>query len=389
MTRRFQIATAIGVTCLGVAAAWAQVPAVMYHAHENLGYVRQNFEAHMDFFVENEFTTITMDQLYEWHQHDGLLPYRPVAITVDDNYIIGYTDMYPIFAERGMVATNYAHTLGIGIGAPKAVWSEVREMDEAGVFLVESHSRTHPRLSSITPSQLEDEVWGSRQDIADNVNGKVTNHFCYPYGNYNEDVIEELIAAGYRTGMTTISGRNFRDTPIYELRRWGGDGRTLQQFLQQTGLNNLPAPPPGEGWILDDGDPNAYYDPEEWNDTANAQTYEGRHRLREPGGPAASPFRWAAYLPEGGLMRVHARWSAGADRASAAVYTIRTAGQDRTMIVDQRANGGQWVPLGDYRFPGDGHVEVLLGGASDGMLSADAIWFEPLEEPNVDAWLVF
>ncbi|MCC5874896.1 MAG: polysaccharide deacetylase family protein, partial [Candidatus Sumerlaeia bacterium] len=130
----------------------SQVPAVMYHAHENLGYVEQDFRDHMEFLAENEFTGIDMDQFYEWHQNDAILPYRPIILTVDDNYILGYTSMYPILVETGMVAINYAHTRGIGIGAPKASWAQIREMDESGFFLVESHSQTHPQLTQIPPA---------------------------------------------------------------------------------------------------------------------------------------------------------------------------------------------------------------------------------------------
>ncbi|MFM7206210.1 MAG: hypothetical protein ACKO4T_06050, partial [Planctomycetaceae bacterium] len=80
--------------------AAAQVPAVMYHAHPNLGYVRENFTAHLDYFAANAFSTITLDQFYDWRVNDGILPYRPILLTVDDNYILGYTEMYPALAAR-------------------------------------------------------------------------------------------------------------------------------------------------------------------------------------------------------------------------------------------------------------------------------------------------
>ena len=43
-----RIAVLLAVTLGGGAPAVAQVPAVMYHAHANLGYVRENFTAHLD-----------------------------------------------------------------------------------------------------------------------------------------------------------------------------------------------------------------------------------------------------------------------------------------------------------------------------------------------------
>lgn len=375
----------LAATLGGGLPAAAQVPAVMYHAHANLGYVREHFTAHLDYLVANSFTTITLDQFYEWRVNDGILPYRPIMLTVDDNYILGYTEMYPALAARGMVATNYTHTRGIGMGSPKASWEQVAEMDAAGVFLVEAHSQTHPHLATVTIEQVRQEVVGSRQDIAANVGGKVSNHFAYPYGSYNSDVIAELQAAGFKTAMTTRSGLNTRATPLFELRRWGGDRRDLATFLSQTGLGNLPPPPPGAGWILDDADPAALPRGTGWTPVTATAAYQGKS-LVGSGGSSAT-VRWAAHLPEAGTMRVHARWNAAADRAASATYTIEAADGPHVVTVDQRSRGGEWVTLGSYSFaPGEAAI-VTLGGAA-GTLSADAVWFEPIATTDAPRDLV-
>jgi len=357
--------------------ATAQVPAVMYHAHANLGYVRANFIAHLDYLAANRFSTITLDQFYEWRVNDGILPYRPIMLTVDDNYILGYTEMYPALAARGMVATNYTHTRGIGVGNPKASWTQVAEMDAAGVFLVEAHTRTHPDMTTISGTRLLDEVVGPREDIAANVGGKVSNHFAYPYGRYNTAVIAELQAAGYKTGMSTKTGLNDRSTPLYELRRWGGDGKDLPAFLAHSGLGTLPPPPPGAGWILDDADPAALPKGTSWTTTSGSVAYQGKHLVAT--GTAAT-VRWAATLPEAGTMRIHARWAAAGDRSAAATYTIQAADGAHAVTVDQRSQGGQWVALGSYSFAPGQPAIVTLGGTG-GSLSADAVWFEPIATP--------
>lgn len=370
--------------------ALAQVPAVMYHAHENLGYNENHFRDHMDFLVEHGFTTIDMDQFLDWYENDAVLPFRPIIITVDDNYILGYTGMYPIFRDRGMVAINYTHTRGIGIGSPKASWAQVREMDESGVFLVESHSRTHPRLTDITPQQLIDEVHGSRDDIFDNVNGKVSLHFCYPFGNYNQNVIDELIRAGYRTAITTETGLNFRTTPLFELRRWGGDGINVNTFRNRIQFDTLYFDPPGEGWLLDDADPHAYYDPDAWVSSTSIAGYHGpTYRTRNPDVTDDPGFRWAAYIPHEGHLRVHTKWSAFDNRSTRAVYIIRTASGEVEVVVDQTVNGGEWVSLGSFPFAMDEPVEIFLQNDDpEGFLIADAIWLEPVDAPVGDIWIL-
>jgi len=391
--RRIFIAVGLAAALAAGLPVAAQVPAVMYHAHANLGYVRDNFTAHLDYLAANSFSTVTLDQFYDWRVNDGILPYRPIMLTVDDNYILGYTEMYPLLAARGMVATNYTHTRGIGIGQPKASWQQVTEMDSAGVFLVEAHTQTHPRLSTITGTQVRQEVVGSRQDIATNVGGKVSNHFAYPYGDYNAAVITELQAAGFQTGMTTKTGLNTRATPLFELRRWGGDGKDLTKFLADSGLGTLPPPPPGSGWVLDDADPAALPRGAAWTSLSSSSAYQGRSLVGTSG--SASTVRWAAHLPEAGTMNVYARWSATADRAANATYTIDAADGRHLVTVDQRSRGGEWVALGSYSFaPGQAAI-VTLSGAADtfggaagslggaaGTLSADAVWFEPLATPD-------
>lgn len=393
--RFHRVAIAVGLAAVlgaGLPVA-AQVPAVMYHAHANLGYVRDNFTAHLDYLAANSFSTVTLDQFYDWRVNDGILPYRPIMLTVDDNYIQGYTEMYPLLAARGMVATNYTHTRGIGIGSPKASWQQVTEMDSAGVFLVEAHTQTHPRLSTITGTQVRQEVVGSRQDIASNVGGKVSNHFAYPYGDYNAAVITELQAAGFQTGMTTKTGLNTRATPLFELRRWGGDGKDLTKFLADSGLGTLPPPPPGSGWVLDDADPAALPRGAAWTSLSSSSAYQGRSLVGTSG--SASTVRWAAHLPEAGTMTVYARWSATADRAANATYTIDAADGRHLVTVDQRSRGGEWVALGSYSFASGQAAIVTLSGAADtlggaagslggaaGTLSADAVWFEPLATPD-------
>jgi len=357
----------------------AQVPAVMYHAHANIGYVRDNFTAHLDYLAANSFSTITLDQFYDWRVNDGILPYRPIMLTVDDNYILGYTEMYPALAARGMVATNYTHTRGIGIGSPKASWQQVAEMDAAGVFLVEAHTQTHPRLTTISGTQIQQEVTGSRQDIAANVGGKVSNHFAYPYGSYDTTVIAALQAAGFKTGMTTKTGLNTRTTPLYELRRYGGDGKDLASFLSSSGLGTLPPPPPGRGWILDNADAAALPRGAAWTAMSTSSAYQGQN-LVATGGTSAN-LRWAAYLPEAGTMNVKARWSAATDRAAQATYTIEAADGAHVVTIDQRSRGGEWVSLGTFSFVAGQPAIVTLGGTA-GTLSADAVWFEPLATPK-------
>jgi len=387
MSIRFSAGAVAALAVVGEAGA--QVPILMYHAHQNMSFSRPVFEGHMDMLVSRGFTTIDLDRFLAWHRDARPLPHRPIVITFDDNYIMGYTDVYPVLAARGMVGINYTHTRGIGIGAPKASWEQIREMEAAGVFLVESHSRTHPRLSTVSATQLVGEVHGSRDDIAANVNGKVSRHLCYPYGDYSQAVITEAIAAGYLTATTTTAGFNTRQTPLFELLRFSGDGRTVAQLEASLEVSRFLNPPtPGTGWVVDDEGPHASFDGAVWGTSTAPSGFVGSRQRVRPVGAGPEPFRWAVELPVEGAVVVRVRYTAASDRSPGATYTIITPDGPQTATLDQRSGGGAWQTLGTFEIGPDKVASVELDAAS-GSLSADGVWFELAPVSHPEGWLLF
>jgi hypothetical protein len=53
-------------------------------------------------------------------------------------------------------------------------------------------------------------------------------------------------------------------------------------------------------------------------------------------------------VPEVGRYKVYARWTAHANRATNAPYTVHHAGGQTTVTVNQEVNGGLWVLLGSF-----------------------------------------
>ena len=83
---------------------------------------------------------------------------------------------------------------------------------------------------------------------------------------------------------------------------------------------------------------------------------------------------WTASLPAPGPYAVHVSYAGGAGRTDAARYTVRHAGGESTVLVNQQIGGGTWVYLGTWEF--DGPATVTLDGADDaGTVSADAVRF--------------
>jgi peptidoglycan/xylan/chitin deacetylase (PgdA/CDA1 family) len=95
--------------------------------------------------------------------------------------------------------------------------AEVREWLGAG-HSIGSHSLTHARLTRLTVRDAREEIFSSKKKLEDTF-GVAVEHFCYPYGDWNEAVRDLVIEAGYRTACTTQFGVNTPATPSFALHR--------------------------------------------------------------------------------------------------------------------------------------------------------------------------
>jgi peptidoglycan/xylan/chitin deacetylase (PgdA/CDA1 family) len=152
-----------------------------------------------------------------------------LAITFDDGFENAFRNSLKPLAENGFHATQYlvAGMLGgrnewdIKLGeVPEKLMdvAQVREWLAAG-HEIGSHSMTHPNLCEIPPAQAREEITASKKKLEDTF-GVPVEHFCYPYGGWNESVRDLVAEAGYLTACTTDRGINTPATPRLELKRW-------------------------------------------------------------------------------------------------------------------------------------------------------------------------
>ena len=84
--------------------------------------------------------------------------------------------------------------------------AQVRDWLAAG-HEIGSHTLTHPWLTQLPIAQAREEIVASKKYLED-VFGRSVNHFCYPYGDWNEAVCDLVREAGYQTAVTTEFGVN-------------------------------------------------------------------------------------------------------------------------------------------------------------------------------------
>ena len=96
---------------------------------------------------------------------------RTVAITFDDGFADNYGHAFPVLSELEIPATIFVTVAGIGgkltvlrdrpAGIQALTWEQLREMLR-GPVTVGSHTLTHPRLTELSATALDEELQGSR-----------------------------------------------------------------------------------------------------------------------------------------------------------------------------------------------------------------------------------
>lgn len=120
--------------------------------------------------------------------------------------------------------------------------------------------------------------------------------------------------------------------------------------------------------ISDDGEPSNYTEAVSVR-VEDPMAHNGSYLRLEPNGGSV----WWLEAPEDGHWYLYTRWVASEEHDDQAVYTITAGGVSRQVVVDQRAHGGHWWPLGDFCLFGGDLVEVVLNGSGNGTPAADAV----------------
>jgi peptidoglycan/xylan/chitin deacetylase (PgdA/CDA1 family) len=105
-----------------------------------------------------------------------------------------------------------------------------------------SHTQTHPYLTTLSGQNLINEVNGSKTDLSNTMGITGINTFVYPYGDYDQNVKQAVINAGYYGGRSVDRGLNYRDTDKFALKVQQVDRTTnlaqFQSWLDDARNNN-------------------------------------------------------------------------------------------------------------------------------------------------------
>lgn len=204
------------------------VPILLYHyveINKDLGdTIRHSltvspywFEEQAKYLVENNYATITIEDLAYALEGRKDLPLKPVILTFDDGYRDFYTDVYPILKKYNLKATNFVFPNVLDKKNNMDTWM-VKEISNSGLVTIGSHTLSHAYLSKLQQSLVQKEIFESKI-VLEQIIEKPVNVFAYPYGAFDKAAVELVQKAGFVAAVSTIKGNNQSLNSLFNLSR--------------------------------------------------------------------------------------------------------------------------------------------------------------------------
>jgi len=208
-------------------------------------------------WLANHFDFLTPDQLLETDA-------RGVLLSFDDGFSNNAMNALPILEEAGAPAVFFVttqHVVDPGDWLPSVRESlqgspeepspaiaqdlyrgmsaeELRRSAAHPLITIGAHSLSHPRLTECDDTRLEAEVAGSRR-ILQGLTGKQVDLFAYPYGDYDDRVLDLVRSSGFRAAFAEDT-KNLGH-PVFEIPRVGlYSSKASYLSLKLSGLHRRP-----------------------------------------------------------------------------------------------------------------------------------------------------
>lgn len=197
------------------------VPVLYYHsvqknADNEVIITPQTLKYELQYIKDQGYTTLTMNELYNYLLHNSPIPNKSIVITFDDGYMDNYYNAFPILKDLNMKATIFCITSNLD-GSYYLSKEAINEMLNYGID-IESHTVNHLKLNQLTYSEQLRELQESKKNL-ESITGKEVYAVAYPFGAFNDDSIKAAKAAGYKLGFTTNRGLSDRDDNPLKLDR--------------------------------------------------------------------------------------------------------------------------------------------------------------------------
>lgn len=186
------------------------------------------FKEQMDYLHSENFYTASLDEIQLFLEGKIDLPKKTVVITFDDGYRSNFEYAYPLLKERGFTAALFVVGLSTErasngeIVNPRLIRMTYEDIEQArDVFTIGNHSYDLHYLKdnqAVALTSTKEAIIADTLKVQERLR---TKYYAYPYGKYNETVIKALKETNHLLAFTVEEGYLVRETPPYEIPRFG------------------------------------------------------------------------------------------------------------------------------------------------------------------------
>ena len=197
-----------------------------------------DFRRQMEAIKAAELPVISMREFLDWKQEKADIPEKCVMITIDDGWKATHTLAMKVLREFEYPFTVFLYKNYIGVGGRSMTHDEIREIAANGGTL-SSHSISHQNMSrrggrseEAYTAWLKEELEESYRFLEETFGdtGAVVKTFAFPYGIYNDQVLQLAQGFGYEACFTVNGKKTTWESEDMEIGRYVVHGTTLANF---------------------------------------------------------------------------------------------------------------------------------------------------------------
>lgn len=223
---------------------YTKIPILVYHNFNptvpgSMSITPEKFETQLKWLKSNGFTVIPLSDLVSYLEgRISSLPAKSVVITADDGWESVYTYMLPLVRKYHIPVTLFIYPATISNGPHVMTWDQLKELQQTGLFDIESHTYWHPnfkqerkRLSRYEYEKFVHVQLFNSKKILENKLGKKITLLAWPYGIYDNYLEQEAAKAGYVMAFSIDDRHTAKsEKPMAQPRYMIVAGRSMKAF---------------------------------------------------------------------------------------------------------------------------------------------------------------
>lgn len=124
-----------------------------------------------------------------------------VTFAFDDGYESDYTMARPVLDRYHFAATAYVS--GSLIGTPERLSvDQLKKLQDLNGWDIASHSYFHSNMTGLAPTVIESDLVLSKEFLVNNGLYRGSEHFAYPYGEFDSEPLRSLVQKHFQTART-------------------------------------------------------------------------------------------------------------------------------------------------------------------------------------------